>query len=33
MDVRVESKDGPMVRNIAEVLRQLQQQLEDQQEQ
>ena len=31
MDVRVESADGPMVKNVDEVLRQLQQQLQDQQ--
>jgi hypothetical protein len=33
MDVRVESADGPVVKNVDEVLRQLQQQLQDQQKQ
>ena len=31
MDVRVESLNGPMVKNVDEVLRQVQQQLQDQQ--
>ncbi len=31
MDVRVEGKCGPLVKNVAEVLRQVQQQLQDQQ--
>ena len=33
MDVRVDSTDGPMVKNVDEVLRQLQQQLQNQQKQ
>jgi hypothetical protein len=33
MDVRIESMDGPMVKNVDEVLRQLQQQLQGQQQQ
>jgi len=33
MDVRVESTEGPLVKNVDEVLRQLQQQLRDQQKQ
>ena len=33
MDVRVESTDGPLVKNVDEALRQVQQQLRDQQEQ
>ena len=31
MEVRVEGKGGPLVKNVAEVLRQVQQQLQDQQ--
>lgn len=33
MEVRVEGKCGPLVKNVDEVLRQIQQQLQDQQEQ
>jgi predicted ArsR family transcriptional regulator len=33
MEVRVEGKCGPLVKNVDEVLRQVQQQLQDQQEQ
>ena len=33
MEVRVEGKCGPLVNNVDEVLRQIQQQLQDQQEQ
>ena len=33
MEVRVEGKCGPIVKNVDEVLRQVQQQLRDQQEQ
>ena len=33
MEVRVEGKCGPLVKNVDEALRQIQQQLQDQQEQ
>ena len=33
MEVRVEGKCGPLVKNVDEVLRQVQQQLQDEQEQ
>jgi hypothetical protein len=33
MEVRVEGKGGPVVKNVDEVLRQVQQQLQEQQEQ
>jgi predicted ArsR family transcriptional regulator len=33
MEVRVQGKCGPLVKNVDEVLRQIQQQLQDQQEQ
>ena len=33
LEVRVEGKCGPLVKNVDEVLRQIQQQLQDQQEQ
>ena len=33
MEVRVEGKCGPVVKNVDEVLRQVQQQLQDQQKQ
>jgi predicted ArsR family transcriptional regulator len=33
MEVRIEGKCGPVVKNVDEVLRQVQQQLQDQQEQ
>ena len=33
MEVRVEGKCGPVMKNVGEVLRQVQQQLQDQQEQ